>query len=140
MPNVLGKWGCEWFQLQCDNQTEHLHIAAKELIPIIVAAVIWGHHWAGTRVTARCDNMAAVSVLNSRGSRDPQLMQMLRCFFFYRGLPPVTHMPGAHDQADDLSRNNPASFQLKSSASNHHPSLFLIASRMELFSSFVYKE
>lgn len=29
-------------------------IAAKELIPIIVAAVIWGKQWKGSKVVAQC--------------------------------------------------------------------------------------
>jgi hypothetical protein len=108
--------------IQCDDRTEHLRTEAKELIPIIVAAAIWEHHWAGRR-----DNMAVVSVLNSRGSRDPHLMQMLRCFFFIKACHQreieATLIPGAHnDLEDDLSRNsNLALFQFKLSASDHPP-------------------
>lgn len=62
--DASGHWGCgawhetKWFQLVWDERTEHLHIAAKELLPIIIAAVIWGHMWKGERVVSRCDNMA----------------------------------------------------------------------------------
>ena len=38
---------------------------AKELIPIIVAAVIRGQNWKGGKILAHCDNAAVVAVLNS---------------------------------------------------------------------------
>ena len=44
--DASGSWGCgawhrnKWFQLQWDANTSHLHISAKELIPIMIAAVV----------------------------------------------------------------------------------------------------
>ena len=61
-----------WFQLAWDDRTAGWHIAAKELVPIIIASVIWGHLWRGCRVLARCDNQSVVSVVNSRYSKDPK--------------------------------------------------------------------
>ena len=46
--DASGKWGCgaycnvEWFQLQWVPGSEHHHITIKELIPIVVAASLWG--------------------------------------------------------------------------------------------------
>ena len=83
--NASGSWGCgawygtHWFQIQWGSNTCHLHIAAKELVPILIAAVVWGHHWTGAKVTSHCDNTTAVSVLNSRHSKDKTLSQLLRC-------------------------------------------------------------
>ena len=56
-------------------------IAVKELVPIIIAAVIWGPEWKGQLVCAHCDK-AVVDVLGSRSCKDKDLMQMLRSLFF----------------------------------------------------------
>lgn len=87
-------------------------------------------------------------------------MQMLRCLFFIEAHHQfeieATHIPGIHnDLADDLSRNNLASFLLKTSNSDQNPSPipssllqwllhpamdWTSPNWMELFSSFVRKE
>ena len=92
-----------------------LHIAAKELTPIIIAAVVWGKTWKGKNIRARCDNTAVVTIINSCYSKDPTLMQMLRCLFFieayYQFTLSATHLPGmSNDLADNLSRNRLQSF------------------------------
>ena len=56
-----------------------VHITVKELIPIVIAAMLWGHKWAGKTVKALCDNMAIVHVLHSRQSKDHEIMHLLRC-------------------------------------------------------------
>ncbi len=69
--NASGTWGCgafsgrEWFSLQWENVWHHVHITIKELLPIVVASLIWGHQWKGQHVLALCDNAAVVSIVNS---------------------------------------------------------------------------
>ena len=122
--DASGFWGCggwhdrQWFQLAWDERTVNWYIAAKELVPIIMAAVLWGQKWKGNRVVARCDNTAVVTVLNSRYAKDVVLMRMLRCLFFveahFQFFLTVSHIPGVHnDLADDLSRNRLPSFLRK---------------------------
>ncbi len=38
-------------------------IMVKELVPIVVAAAVWGARWSGHAVLAQSDNMAVVEVL-----------------------------------------------------------------------------
>ena len=70
--DASGSWGCgawhgtKWFQLKWDSRTHNACIAVKELVPIIIGAVIWGKNWKGGRVLTHCDNSAVVSVINSR--------------------------------------------------------------------------
>jgi len=45
---------------------QELHIAAKELIPIIIGAVVWGKTWKGSKV---CDNSAVVAVVNRHAAK-----------------------------------------------------------------------
>ena len=49
--DVSGSWGCgawwnsDWFQLAWDQASQHFQIAIKELIPVLIATVIWGKRW-----------------------------------------------------------------------------------------------
>lgn len=164
--DASGHWGCgawhekKWFQLQWGEKSEHLNIATKELVPIIIAAVIWGQRWKEEKVIVRCDNAAVVAVLTSRYSKDTHLMQMLRCLFFieahYQFKMEVVHIPGVeNDLADDLSRNNLVSFRKKFNACDPEPSVippsllqwllhpqldWTSPTWMELFNSFVGRE
>ena len=50
-----------------------VYVTAKELVSILIAALVWDHHWMGATVTSHCSNKTAVSVLNSRHSKDKTL-------------------------------------------------------------------
>lgn len=87
--DALESWGCvaifgkEWFQLQWESlEIASQTITVKELLPIVIAAVLWGHHWQGETAQTQCDNEAVVAILGSRTSREPEAMHMLRCLAF----------------------------------------------------------
>ena len=122
--DASGSWGCgawykkSWFQVQWDEQSGHLDIACKELVPIILACAVWGHKWAGHRVVCHCDNQVVVACLRSRSSRQTGLMHMLRCLVFIEAylncqLYPMYINTRLNHLADDLSRDNLQSFLLK---------------------------
>ena len=103
-------WNGHWFQLQWPENCKLGSIACKELLPMVMGCVIWGRQWRSQRVMAHCDNEAAVSVVNSGYSRDPQMMQLLRSLFFiaaWHGITVrATHIPGRDNTlADAISRN-----------------------------------
>ena len=75
-----------WFQLEWDNEICQKHIAVKELIVILTAVFVWGLLLHGKRVTSNWDNCAVVTVLNSRYSRDKDLVQLLCCLFFLEAI------------------------------------------------------
>ena len=115
--DASGSWGCgaywgsEWFQLTWDDRCRSDNIATKELIPIVVAAAIWGKKWQGKFVQARSDNQAVVATINSRTSRDPSIMHLLRCLFFIEAsfdiVLSAAYLPGRQNElADHISRNN----------------------------------
>ena len=115
--DASGSWGCgafagnHWFQIQWKESWSQVHIAAKELVPIVVAIALWGHTWKGSRVCCYCDNIAVVFALNKGSARDPQLMRLLRALFFFCAIQDISlsagHIAGAlNDAADALSRNN----------------------------------
>ena len=130
--DASGSWGCgawhatHWFQLEWAAETRDWHIAAKELLPIVVASVIWGHLWRGRQVVARCDNAAVVAVLTSKYSKDKHMMHLLRCIFFAEAYGnfrlAAVHLPGAHNVlADDLSRNRLHAFHRLFPESDSYP-------------------
>ena len=73
-------------------------IAAKELVPVVLASMPWGSRWQGRLVVAHCDNLAVVEVINAGYSKDSQLMQLLHCLFFVLAQHELslraTHIPG----------------------------------------------
>ena len=116
--DASGSFGCGafsphhgWFQLTWPESWTSTNIAAKELVPIVLAASLWGPYWHREGVCFRSDNMAVVDVLCSRTARDPLLMHLLRCLVFYAAIYQfdfrAEHLPGSHNMAADaLSRNN----------------------------------
>ncbi len=83
--DASGSWGCgaygghNWLQLQWahDLSVSELSIAFKELVPVVLAAVTWGRQGKGMVVLCQSDNEATVAVLNTRTSRDAQIMHLL---------------------------------------------------------------
>ena len=91
--DASGSWGCgaywstKWFQFAWASSccSPYANIATKELIPVVMAAAMWRRFWTGQVVSCRCDNEAVVSVINSRSSKDPSLMHLLRCLTLFEG-------------------------------------------------------
>ena len=119
--DAAGSWGCgaswnrHWFQVQWDAQSLPLSITIKEMLPVILAAAIWGEQWHGKQAICYCDNQAVVAVLSSRTSREANLMHMLRCLFYIEAFHDFSlrcvHVPGVTNRAADaLSRNALPSF------------------------------
>ena len=108
-----GAWWCpQWIQLKWAPGMKfgELPITQKEVLPVVLACAVWGKQWSGSAVMVHCDNEAAVSVLNSGYSRDPNIMHLLRCLFFikasYHLSLRVVHIPGKQNVvADAISRN-----------------------------------
>ena len=130
--DASGGWGCgawsgnRWFKLQWPEAARDLSISVKELLPILIAGVLWGHDWAGHRVHCLCDNEAVVAVLKSRTSRHPHLMHLLRCLFFIEACYDLeitcSHIPGLDNGlADDLSRNRISAFLSKVPEASQQP-------------------
>ena len=130
--DASGSWGygayCgdSWFQFSWVEGMEGLHITIKELIPVVMAAAIWGLDWAGKSVRLQCDNAAVVAIVNSGSSRDQDAMHLLRCLAFITATFGFTlsasHIRGVdNDLADALSRNNLAYFHCHYPQANPFP-------------------
>ena len=113
----------------CDGQYFHagfppfisqqtLNISSLELLTIVVALKLWGARWAGLRITVRCDNEAAVTVVNTGRCRNPFMNSCLReiCYFaaLYEFEVRAVHVPGVSNHlADLLSRWDSCSISAK---------------------------
>ena len=106
--DASGSFGCGafdlkrgWFQFQWPNGWADKSIASKEMIPIIVAAALWGKSWSGKHICFHSDNMAVVAVLTKRSAKDDHLLGLLRCLFFYAPYYKfhysALHIPGIHN-------------------------------------------
>ena len=87
----------------------------QELIPIVLAAALWGHSWAGKTVRALSDNMAVVHIINSKQSRNPDVMHLIQCLTLiecaYDFVVVSKHLPGKHNSiVDALSCNHLSTF------------------------------
>ena len=86
-----------------------ISILWQELYAINVAFHLWGPHWTSKRIQFHCDNQGVVEVINSRRSKVPRVMELvrdltlctLRHHFYFRAV----HVPGSNNNiADSLSR------------------------------------
>ena len=88
-----------------------LSIAVKELIPVVIAAVLYGRQWQGQVVQFCVDNQAVVHVLQSTYSTEPHLMHLVRVLIFLASHFDFwftsIHMSGSNNTiVDALSRNH----------------------------------
>ena len=115
--DASGSFGCgawseqSWFQYSWPSGLKQQSIAAKELLPIVMACMVWGKTWSKNAVLVHCDNQAVVEVVNAGYCKDPHLMQLLRCLFFittfFKISVKAAHIAGLRNTgADALSRNN----------------------------------
>ena len=117
--DASGLFGCgalnpnqnSWFQLQWPAAWADAGIAAKELVPVVVAAALWGPLWAGRHICFHSDNEAVVTVIQRRHAKNHLLTDLLRCLFFYASIfnfhLSASHIPGIQNTvADAISRDN----------------------------------
>ena len=121
IPMPWGPFGCganlnSWFQLQWPQAWEDVGIAAKELVPIVVAAALWGPAWNNSHIRFHSDNEAVVTVIQKRHAKHPVLTHLLHCLYFYSFVYhfhfSASHVPGSLNViADAISRNHLAILQ-----------------------------
>ena len=70
----------EWFNGRWSPLQLPLLITYKELFPVVLAAQVWGPRWSCRRILFHVNNEAVVHILNSRTSKDPNIMHLLRIY------------------------------------------------------------
>ena len=130
--DASGSWGCgalacpQWFQLPWEGSFQGTSIAVKELLSIVIAAIVWGHRWAGQYVLCHSNNMAAVCQVNWLHARDPLTGHLLKCLAFAQAQFDfrirAVHIPErVNGAADDLSRGQEGSFLARHSSAVTFP-------------------
>ena len=127
--DASGSWGCgafsgsSWFKLQWSATYSDVHISAKELVPVVIAAVVWGEEWRGKNIRVWCDNIASVSNINQGSSTNRDVMHLARCLACIKAkFEFELHLPGVHNPiADALSRNHMDSFHSLLPQADNHP-------------------
>ena len=107
-----GAWsGSSWFHYLWPNEFSTRSIAVKELLPIVMACIVWGKAWRRKKVLAHCDNQAVVEVDNSGYSKDAQLLCSLFFITAYLEIAlEAVHIPGHRNTgADAISWDNHSS-------------------------------
>ena len=100
-----------WFQLQWPASWSEVDISIKELVPIVIAAALWGPLWHRQCICFHSDNLGVVGLLARRSARDVLAHHLLRCLYFYSAYYQfdyqAEHVPGTmNTAADALSRGN----------------------------------
>ena len=86
-----------------------MSIPWQELFAIVVACHLWGSQWTSRRIKFHCDNLGVVEVINSRKSKVPRVMDLVRdltlCTLRHNFYFQAVHVLGKHNNiADSLSR------------------------------------
>ena len=122
MSDASGSWGCgafcgkKWFQLKWPTSLLEHDITFKELVPIVLAAAVWGKVWSAKNVKVWCDNSAVVDIVNKGDSKELEVVHLMRCLSFFKAKFQFSlfaeHVAGEkNDLADALSRNNSSYFR-----------------------------
>ena len=80
--DASGTWGCGavwdtlWLQGSWPLSWAAQNIMLKELVPVVLAAALWGKHWSGQLVQFHVDNMSVVQVVNKGSSKEPSGIAM----------------------------------------------------------------
>lgn len=90
-------------------QDKSVSIAFRELYPIVVAAILWGHLWKKQRIIFMCDNEATVAIIHKGRSKSKHIMPLVRRLTLLAAQHNFVflsrHVPGKHNAiADSLSR------------------------------------
>ena len=82
----------------------------KEMVPVVISAAVWGPLWKGKHVLFLSDNESVVSVLNTRKTKDRQLLHLSCCLFFFAASHQFTfiakHIAGKKNGAADALSSN----------------------------------
>ena len=87
-----------------------------ELIPVMVACLIWGEGWGGQRVRVYTDNMGVVGVWGRGWSGNQRIMELVRQLLFWTAhkqfILDILHVDTKQNgAADSLSRNDMTRFR-----------------------------
>ena len=105
-----GQWfQSRWLPQHRLNPATGISIDWQEMFAIYIACFLWGPYWSGERICFWCDNLPAVVIINSKRSKSPRIMDLVRSITLLTLIHNFTftanHIPGLDNAiADSLSR------------------------------------
>ena len=105
-----GQWfQSRWLPQHFINLATGISIDWQELFAIYIACFIWGSQWSGKRICISGDNLPVVAIINSKRSKSPRVMDLVRAITILTLVHNFTftakHIPGLDNSiADSLSR------------------------------------
>ena len=113
-------------QLQWPSCLQDLSITVKGLIPVVLAATIFGPQWSGKVVQLKIDNAAVVQVIEATYAQNAHLLHLLHLLIFYASFYDfwfmTSHIPEITNiNADALLRNNMVVFFSQAPGSDKEP-------------------
>lgn len=109
-------YGSFWLYGLFPSSWRDFNITFLELYPIVLAAHIWGHLWKNHSILFYTDNLALVSIINSKTSKESNIMCLVRALvlvclennIFFQ----ARHISGCFNVLSDaLSRQQVAKFK-----------------------------
>lgn len=122
-----GKWfSSTWPSELSTSLDSDMSMAFRELYPIVVASLLWGHLWNKKRIMFHCDNEAVVNIVNKGRSKVLDIMKLMRTLTWLSVKQNFTiqcqHIPGVKNViADSLSRFDFQTFQKAAPAAETVP-------------------
>ncbi|CAF1084782.1 unnamed protein product [Didymodactylos carnosus] len=113
-----GYWKDEYFASPWPNFVpKGMSTPYYELLPLVVAASLWGKMWRGRKIMFRSDNETVVAVIQNGRCKDRTIMSLMRRFTLYaceyHFVPYAQHIPGVeYEAADCLSRLKLGKFRM----------------------------
>ena len=107
---LAGEWfQGHWLPHHTLSQKRGISIEWQELFPIYLACILWGPRWSSKRIRMWCDNKSVVASINSKHSKSPRVMDLIRAITLqtlqYNFAFTASHIPGLDNSiADSLSR------------------------------------
>lgn len=92
LSDASGRWGCgalampNWLALAWPPELQDASIQVKELIPVVLAAALYGREWRGKVVQFVVDNLAVVEIIRATYSKEPHLMHLIRLLVFFASM------------------------------------------------------
>jgi hypothetical protein len=105
-----GHWFCDkWPHELPKEEDKDTSMAFRELYPIVIAALLWGHQWSTKRILFHCDNETTVKIIHKGRSKALSIMKLMRqltwCSAQHNFCIYSEHLPGKTNLiADALSR------------------------------------
>lgn len=112
-----GQWFCDkWPEDLPKEEDKEISMAFRELYPIVIASLLWGHLWTSKRILFYCDNEATVKIIHKGRSKSLSIMKLMRqltwCSAKFNFCIYSKHLPGKTNLiADALPRFQMAKFR-----------------------------